>query len=512
MNYDVTKDNLSARELVFEGCREVPVDLDFSLPEYCPDMKKILKCKLQPNITSRNISGDRLNVEGMTKIRVIYSDAENNRIRCCENSVPFSCSVDIRSNPENAFAITSSRVEYVNCRAVSPRKLDIHGAFSMCSKIYVKKSLEISSGVSGNDTEQKTTKLKMNNLIGIGQQQFSLNETLELGENRSSPETILNSDVSLRISEYKNMSNKTVLKGEAVIKILYIDDLSTGHTETLEYTIPVSQIVDVPGITEDSTCVVDSEVIMHDEQICNENGENSNFINSEIKIVATVMAFNNKDISIVSDVYSTEYDVDVMKDSIKMEQLSEIVRDNFSHKDTVNLSDANVSKLIDAWSDTCSVNPHFEEENIVFKCKMNICILALDNENIPMYIERILEFEHSKPFDSNPSEMVCEIKMLPGAINCSLMGSNSIEIKINPELFGEIYVSKKQDMVISVMTDETSAVPKDDASLTVYYASAGEDIWDIARKYYTCAEMIKRENDISEDKVKNSGMLLIPMK
>ena len=92
------------------------------------------------------------------------------------------------------------------------------------------------------------------------------------------------------------------------------------------------------------------------------------------------------------------------------------------------------------------------------------------------------------------------------------MGSNSIEIKINPELFGEIYVSKKQDMVISVMTDETSAVPKDDASLTVYYASAGEDIWDIARKYYTCAEMIKRENDISEDKVKNSGMLLIPMK
>lgn len=512
MNYDVTKDNLSVRELIFEGCREVPVDLDFSLPEYCPDMKKILKCKLHPNITSRNISGDRLNVEGMTKIRVIYSDAESNKLRCCENSVPFSCSIDIRSNPENAFAITSSRVEYVNCRAVSPRKLDIHGAFSMCSKIYGKKSLEISSGISGNDTEQKILNVKMNNLLGIGQQQFSLNETLELGENRPAPEVILNSDVSLKINEYKNMSNKTVLKGEATIKILYVDDLSSGHTETLNYSIPVSQIVDVPGITEDSMCVMDYEIIMHDEQICTENSQNSNFINSEIKIVATVMAYSNKEISVVSDVYSTDYDVEVMKDNIKTEQICETLDESFGHKDTITLSDANLSKLIDSWSDTYSVNPHVEEDNIVFKCKMNICILALDNENIPLYIERILEFEHSKPYSGEPSDTVCEIKMIINSINCNLSGSNNVEIKVSPELRGEIYVCKKHDMVTNVVSDEANAVPKDDASLTVYYASEGENIWDIARKYYTCAEMIKKENDLSEDKISSSGMLLIPMK
>ena len=48
--------------------------------------------------------------------------------------------------------------------------------------------------------------------------------------------------------------------------------------------------------------------------------------------------------------------------------------------------------------------------------------------------------------------------------------------------------------------------------MTVYYAEGGENIWDIAKKYYTCAQMIKDENDLSEDRVRNSGMLLIPMK
>ena len=67
-------------------------------------------------------------------------------------------------------------------------------------------------------------------------------------------------------------------------------------------------------------------------------------------------------------------------------------------------------------------------------------------------------------------------------------------------------------MVKEVSADESNTVQKDGASLTVYYAEGGENIWDIAKKYYTCAQMIKDENDLSEDRVRNSGMLLIPMK
>ena len=35
---------------------------------------------------------------------------------------------------DNPIAFVKAKVEYVNCRATSPRKLDIHGAFSVCAK------------------------------------------------------------------------------------------------------------------------------------------------------------------------------------------------------------------------------------------------------------------------------------------------------------------------------------------------------------------------------------------
>ena len=43
MEYPLSKKTLSVNETVFEGCAEQPIDLDYSLPDYCPDMQKNIK-------------------------------------------------------------------------------------------------------------------------------------------------------------------------------------------------------------------------------------------------------------------------------------------------------------------------------------------------------------------------------------------------------------------------------------------------------------------------------------
>ena len=83
MNYDVSKEILAVNNLVFDGCQELPIDIDFSLPDYCPDMQRILKCVVKPDISSRSISGDRLTIDGNASIHIIYIDADKNSVRCC---------------------------------------------------------------------------------------------------------------------------------------------------------------------------------------------------------------------------------------------------------------------------------------------------------------------------------------------------------------------------------------------------------------------------------------------
>ena len=57
---------------------------------------------------------------------------------------------------------------------------------------------------------------------------------------------------------------------------------------------------------------------------------------------------------------------------------------------------------------------------------------------------------------------------------------------------------------------EIEAEAKKSPALTVYYCEGGEKIWDIAKRYSTTVELIKRENGIDGDTVAKKRMLLIP--
>ena len=513
MNYDVNKQKISVRSLSFEGCQEVPVDLDFSLPDYCPDIQKILSCKIFPNISSKNISGDRLNIEGTTNIKIIYIDPENTKLRCYENSAPFSCSIDIKNTAENAVALTFTKPEYINCRAVNPRKVDIHGAFGVCTKIYVKKPTEITQSINGNDLEQKIKTVDFSDLVCLSQQQFSINETLEFSENESSPEVLIHSSAIANINDYKVMPNKIVIKGNLTLKLLYITDQNEGTTKNIDYNIPISQIIDVPGGNENSKYIINANVISHTEQIERTDEQKPNMISTEIKISATVMAYNEKKLKIVEDLYSTDFDIETESKIINLNTLREIIKEDFSHKDSIKLSGTNISKIIDIWSDSCLIKFYPKEENPNFNIKMNLCIIALDNEGVPFYLERIIEFPYSYKSKNNYQNISPEIEITPISIGYSIPNENTIDIKINFNVFGAIYKPTKINMITLAKTENLPPKGKEkNASLTIYYAKKGERLWDIARKYYTSLNLIQKENDISEEFINEDGMILIPMK
>ena len=67
-------------------------------------------------------------------------------------------------------------------------------------------------------------------------------------------------------------------------------------------------------------------------------------------------------------------------------------------------------------------------------------------------------------------------------------------------------------MVEAAHADETKPRERDrSAALILYYAEAGEALWDIARLYCTSMEAIQRENGLECEKMDSKGMLLIPM-
>ena len=66
MEYHLNKRSVSQRRNALDTASEQSVDFDLTLPDYCPDIERILSCTLDPNIYIANVSGDLADILELT--------------------------------------------------------------------------------------------------------------------------------------------------------------------------------------------------------------------------------------------------------------------------------------------------------------------------------------------------------------------------------------------------------------------------------------------------------------
>lgn len=512
MEYLLKKENCFVCETVFDGTSEQPVDLDFSLPDYCPDIERILKCRIYPSVTSKNISGDRLDVDGVAVIKLYYLDSKKQAIRCCEHTSPFSCSFNIKNASQDMTATVKLRVDYLNCRALSPRRLDIHGAFSVCASVYSRAEQENCCNIEGDDIQQRKHSETISTLSGIGQQQFSVSEVLDIGQGKASPETILRSGLSVNVQDSKAISDKLMLKGEVVLHILYITDIETGAEDTMSFSIPFSQVIDVQGISETSQSKVSVDVLNYDVSLKSEYDESSTLVTLDAHLCATVCAYDEKNIELIDDAYSTAYELDISYKQTSLMRLISNISMSSSVKDETKISDSGITKIIDLWNDGINSITSYENGILTVKGKVNCCIFALDGDGVPFYAERAIDFTMTPEISQELQSVKADTEISEVMLNFRITGENSVEIKADLRLRASVFETRVCRAVSAVTGNEERKREKDKtAALTLYYADEGENLWSIARLYCTSVEAIKQENEITDDVIQARGMILIPM-
>ncbi|MCH4240164.1 MAG: DUF3794 domain-containing protein [Oscillospiraceae bacterium] len=504
----LNREVLSASEAVYDGCQEQPIDLDISLPDYCPDIQRILKCQVIPSISSRNVSGDRLEVEGTCAVRVYYLDAGAAAVRCYETESPYLAAVTLKQPPEQPRVYTSTRVEYVNCRPTSPRRLDIHGAFSVCARVCGRADTEIVASADEKEMEQQTSELSVNTCNGFAQQPFTVEDTLELSAGKTPAETVLRTDACAVLKTSELMQGQVMAAGEVRLHILYLSSDENAAPETMEYVMPFTQLLDCEGIAEGGNCRVQLSVSGTEVEVHPDYSGDSSAFDVHVHLLASVTSFTSQTVSALMDAYSRAYELNITRKQKTLESLNGIVSDTCSHRFTVQC-DNGLTQILDLWNEPCTVTAVVENGELKFNGKLQICILALNQENAPFYFERTTEFACSKPIETKcDTRCVADGKVL----NLSYrLTSGEIELKAEILLTAEVYDLQTFRFITDIEEDTTKPKEKDSAALCIYFADTGEKLWDIACHYCTSVSAIRDENGLTGDTVETPGMLLIPM-
>ena len=84
MDFKLNREELTCSVPVIKTEVTQAAEQDFILPDYCPDIFRVLKCCIIPGVTSAGINGGKLTFELSVTIRVIYRTAEGGGVHCVE--------------------------------------------------------------------------------------------------------------------------------------------------------------------------------------------------------------------------------------------------------------------------------------------------------------------------------------------------------------------------------------------------------------------------------------------
>ncbi|MBQ7654123.1 MAG: DUF3794 domain-containing protein [Clostridia bacterium] len=508
METNFSTKTLYTNDCVFENSFDEAVECDVTLPDYCPDIKKILKCSLSPRLVSSRCSGENVNIEANAAVRVIYA-SDDNRVFCYEKTIPFSKTVDIGKQIENPCVKVNLRTAYANVRAVSARKLEVRSSVGINVVVTAKHEHKVVCDAENGGIQLLKNCSGAGSFVGETVKTFNLSETVEIGDGRAPILQILRVSSEIFDPETKFVNNKALLKGNLKVNILYISDDEERRPQVFIHTMPVSQIIDLDGISDktDNFCFLSTNGVDVGVKT-NASGERR-LADIDAGMIVLLNSSQKIEEALPTDCFSTKYDSQAAFKNIRLKNTIERICDRLAVKSTEKINGVKIDEIYDVWCDKIKTSARLSDGEVKVSGEAVVSLLGKDESGAPFYVERNISLDKTIPAKTEDDS--CNVLTDVGAVDVSFIlgGEDTVEIRFDATICVDIVESKDVKLISEIKIDENSR-KQPSPSFTVYFADPGETLWDIARRFNTTIDDISQENDSSALNSDERRMLFIP--
>ncbi len=508
MSFELKKEKLLFENNESTLSAQQNIDFEVNLPDYCSDIKRILKCIMMPGISSCPFSDDKINVSGNVLVRLLYIN-EKDKLDCFEIQKDFSCTIKANTIPTDAVINLKAKTNYTNCRAISQRRLSISGNIGISANIIFSEEKLLPFCAEGSGVETKSEQYDCQSITIEREKTFELSETASLGEDKNAVGKVLRVYCFAVIDSKKAVSDKLLIKGELYTDILYLADRQENTFCRFRHSMPISQIIDLPGIDENSNCDVIADVRQVMINVKQDSSSQNRLIEIAAKISAYVKCTKQVKIKVITDTYSVSHNI---KADYAIEEflfpIHTIDRQK-TIKHTLDMPSGDIKQLCDIWCNEINFDMKGKNDKVSATCSLTLGILYLDSNLCPEYTEKVMEFSFDEKLSSSHEFIKCFFLPCVRNIDYRLKGKDKIDIVLECGIFANVYSAKSQ-RILKELTVEGERECTSAPALTVYFCSKGESVWDIARRYNTTCKLICEENSVENEITDETKMLLIP--
>ena len=480
---------------------------DFTLPDYQPEIKKLLKVTASVLPASRYIGDRGAEFSGGIDYYVIYAGADN-QIYCAPLSAEYKIDVPLEgsvSELQNTTGYAVITPDNVSGRVTSPRKLSIKCRLRTRARIFGDASLDDRFG--GGDGSLEV----LYGLDDSARSVVSTGEMLRLSDeivaSGSGDEIrVVSADGRALVDEVICTEGNVNCRGNLYLKLLMSrEDGSAPYTLTRK--IPFSQLVASAGVSHGDDASARASVC--EMSITVEDGR----IAIDIGMLIECHAATLDKVKYVKDVYSTERRVDSEYRILDFPRREIAENGNFTLSESMTLEEAGIANGASVIDITGSVYPEsysFDSDRCTVSGRARYDILL---ENGGEYSSAVIEFPF-KYETRSPDQLAGvpadalfsgEAVSTRARIDGERIGIDS-EISMSGCIF-EIAKTKILDKVC--FGDE---IGRRVGEYTVCYPDKSESLWSVAKRYGAPIDTVVAANKLAREAALDSEDSLADIK
>lgn len=460
---------------------------DFTLPDYQPEIRRVLAVTPTVLPPAKYVGGAGIELSGNVDYSVLYVGADGG-LYSMPLSSEYHLTLPVEGGSEVDFGAgvtvwSDVASENVLARVTSPRKLSLRCRLRALVRAYGKMLME-ERRVGDATSEQlfRRTAVARNLSVCSGLSDvISLScEFSGVGEDAR----IVSAEGIPTVTDlHIDSDEKVTASGEMTLKLLVARE--NGAIETLTRSLPFSGEVELEGIDSEYECRATATM----SELSVEVAEGGRILCSP-SLLLDVRGMAEREVSYTKDLFSSAQDCLCERETYRLPIALRCERRNFSQSERIPLAEVAFPEgavIHDAWGQVLFESCEQVGQKYVLTGESRYTLLCeKDGEFSTVELPLPLRYE-TEGGEESPESFACVGRVLlcraraEGEVLCL-----DAEIAVAADFCG----TEEIEVVREVRFGEPLC--ERGSCMTVYYPSADEDVWTVAKKYHVAPEKIAK--------------------
>ncbi|HML37073.1 MAG TPA: DUF3794 domain-containing protein [Bacillota bacterium] len=518
------------------------IDEDILVPDVKPDLERILAMEGKIRLSERELhtgqaETDRVKITGDIVLQTLYVPehmVDGEPIVSIESKIPFKNEAEVKAGPSSDLVIAPT-VESIDYTVINERKFRVSATVVFGIKEYGSVDVEVFEGVRDEEVQMLKEKINLTDVAARKTEPMEIKEDLVLKENMPEIRKILTYDANVVENHKQITKEKAVINASVYCNILYLGaEENPDAMKAEDVAAPESEPVLVPvfyqGKTEFTQFIrldgdynpseqnpAGSKVnfnIASSNLTAKEDGNGKrNAFELDMNVDTGLELYKNIEMEVVTDVYHHLKDTQFETDEIGVMSLGGSGVAEISAREIVNVPEryGNVDKVVYISGNISEKRSFIDQTKSIVEgvVTVNLICTSADANKTAFNVTQEIPFRSAMEIPGITPEMTANNDIVLKELWFDKINNKQIEVNAGILVNTAVSSQEKHYLVKNVSFLESPQDSNTLPGIVLYIAKAGDTIWNVAKRYRTTIDELKKINDLEVGKEIRPGTKLL---